>query len=157
MFVRERCVERGSAPEPRRCHGGDGEAGVTLIEMLVVLAILTFLALIVAPRVIGYLGQAKTDTARIEIDNISSALDLYRLDVGAYPDQDHGLDALVEAPADVEGWNGPYLRKVEAINDPWQRPYNYRIPGEHGEFDLFTLGADDAPGGEDQDQDVGSW
>lgn len=157
MFVRERCVETGSAPEPRRCHGGDGEAGITLVEMLVVLAILTFLALMVAPRVIGYLGQAKTDTAKIEIENISTALDLYRLDVGSYPDEDQGLDALVEAPADAESWNGPYLRKAEAINDPWQRPYNYRIPGEHGEFDLFTLGADDAAGGEDQDQDVGSW
>lgn len=131
--------------------------GFTLVEVLVVLGILTFLAVIVAPQVIGYLGKAKTDTARIEIENISTALDLYRLDVGSYPNEQDGLDALIQAPSDAERWNGPYLRKPEAINDPWQRPYIYRMPGEHGDFDLYTLGADNAPGGEGEDQDVVNW
>jgi len=135
----------------RRCDG------FTLVEVLVVLAILTLLALIVVPQVIGYLGRAKTDTARIEIESLSSALDLYLLDVGKYPSQEEGLDALVQQPASVERWNGPYLRKPEAINDPWQRPYIYRIPGEHSQFDLYSLGADNAPGGEGEDRDVTNW
>jgi len=131
--------------------------GFTLVEVLVVLGILTFLAVIVAPQVISYLSKAKTDTARIEIENISTALDLYRLDVGKYPSEQEGLQALLEAPAGAERWNGPYLRKAEALGDPWQRPYIYRFPGEHGEFDLYTLGADNAVGGEGEDQDVGNW
>ena len=139
------------------CRDDGPAAGFTLVEVLVVLGILTFLAVIVAPQVIGYLGKAKTDTARIEIDNISSALDLYRLDVGRYPTEEQGLEALTTEPADANSWSGPYLKKPEAINDPWQRPYNYRNPGEHGEFDLYTLGADDAVGGEDENQDIGNW
>jgi general secretion pathway protein G len=131
--------------------------GFTLVEVLVVLAILTLLALIVVPQVIGYLGKAKTDTARIEIENLSSALDLYLLDVGKYPSQVEGLKALVQQPAGAERWNGPYLRKPEAMNDPWQRPYIYRMPGEHNEFDLYSLGADNALGGEGEDQDVTNW
>lgn len=131
--------------------------GFTLVEVLVVLGILTLLALIVVPQVIGYLGKAKTDTARIEIDNISSALDLYLLDVGKYPSEEEGLSALVEQPTGAERWNGPYLKKPEAINDPWQRPYIYRSPGEHGDFDLYTLGADNTAGGEGEDQDVTNW
>ena len=134
-----------------------GSAGFTLVEVLVVLGILTLLALIVVPQVVGYLGKAKTDTARLEIDSISSALDLYRLDVGSYPSQQDGLAALFQAPSGVATWRGPYIRKPDAINDPWQRPYIYRMPGEHGEFDLLTLGADNAPGGEDENQDVTSW
>lgn len=140
----------------RRWRGRQSQ-GFTLVEVLVVLGILTFLAVIVVPQVIGYLGKAKTDTARIEIENISTALDLYRLDVGRYPSEQEGLGALLLAPAGAERWNGPYLRKPESINDPWQRPYVYRLPGEHGEFDLYTLGADNATGGEGEDQDVGNW
>ena len=146
-------AKAGNGPK----HDHLGEAGFTLVEILVVLGILTLLAFVVAPQVIGYLSRAKTDTARIEIDNISSALDFYRLDVGAYPSDDEGLAALVTAPGEASGWRGPYLKKVEAINDPWQRPYTYRSPGEHGEFDLFTLGADDAAGGEGENQDIANW
>ncbi len=131
--------------------------GFTLVEILVVLGILTFLALIVAPQVIGYLDRAKTDTARLEVENIAAALDFYRLDVGAYPSEEQGIDALVNDPGDAKGWRGPYLKKAEAIDDPWQRPYRYKMPGEHGEFDLFTYGADDSEGGEDENQDVGNW
>ncbi len=141
----------------RRQEAPRGRNGFTLVEVLVVLGILTFLALIVAPQVIGYLDDAKTKTAKLEIENIAAALDFYRLDVGAYPSEEEGLDALVEAPADAKGWHGPYLKKVEAMADPWQRPYRYRIPGEHGEFDLYPFGADDAQGGEDASQDVGNW
>ena len=132
-------------------------AGFTLIELLVVLAILSLLAFVAVPQVLKYLGRAKTDAAQIQIQSLGATLDLYRLDVGGYPSEDYGLDALIERPADAERWNGPYLRKREMLIDPWGRPYVYRQPGEHGEFDLYTLGADNAEGGEGENRDVTSW
>jgi len=130
------------------------DAGFTLLELLVVLAILALLAGLVAPRVIGYLGGARTDTARMQMHNIEASLDLYRLDVGRYPES---LDALIQRPSGVDKWNGPYLKKDNGLTDPWGAPYQYRIPGQHGEFDIFSLGADKAEGGEGEDQDVKSW
>lgn len=133
------------------------EAGFTLLELLVVLAILGLLAAIIAPRVIGYLGQAKTSTTKTQINNIMSALELYRLDVGHYPSQQEGLPALVAAPPNAVGWNGPYLKNQTAVTDPWGQAYLYKNPGQHGEVDVFSLGADKQPGGTGEDQDVGSW
>ena len=134
-----------------------GARGFTLVELLVVLAILALIAGFAIPRVIGFLGGAKTDSAKIQIQNISTALDLYRLDVGRYPNQDHGLAVLVKRPQSAERWNGPYVKKEGQLLDPWGQIYAYRIPGEHGEFDLFTLGADGAEGGDGEDQDITSW
>ena len=122
-----------------------------------VLAILSLLAFVAVPQVLKYLGRAKTDAAQIQIQSLGATLDLYRLDVGGYPSEDYGLDALIERPADAERWNGPYLRKREMLIDPWGRPYVYRQPGEHGEFDLYTLGADNAEGGEGENRDATSW
>jgi general secretion pathway protein G len=133
------------------------EAGFTLVELLVVLIILGLIAAFAAPRVIKFVGGAKTDTARIQIERLSSILDLYRLQVGRYPSGDEGLDALMEAPAEAPNWDGPYLKKADALNDPWDRPYLYRYPGEHGDYDLYTLGADGQDGGEGEDQDLTSW
>ncbi len=132
-------------------------AGFTLLELLVVLAILVMLAAIATPQVLKYLGGAKVDAAKVQLDNLSGALDLYRLDVGHYPTDQQGLTALVERPSDAERWNGPYIRKRESLNDPWGNPYRYRFPGEHGEYDLYSLGADNAEGGEGENQDVVSW
>lgn len=132
-------------------------AGFTLVELLVVLFILALLAAAAAPPVIRYLGKAKTDTARIQLQNISAALDLYRLDVGRYPSPEEGLPALVERPSGAEGWHGPYLKKRAAILDPWGVIYVYRVPGQHGDFDLLTYGADKAPGGTGENEDVTSW
>lgn len=131
--------------------------GFTLIEMLVVLAIIGLLAGLVGPQVIKHLGESKTKTARLQIEELSSALDLYRLDVGRYPSGSDGLEALIEAPANAGNWNGPYLRKKKVPLDPWGKPYVYVSPGEHGKFDLYTLGADEKEGGEGEDQDVVSW
>ena len=136
---------------------GSSVSGFTLLELLVVLAILAIIAAFAGPQVIKYLGKAKTDAAKVQINNISSALDLYRLEVGRYPTQQEGLNALIDAPGGAEAWSGPYLKKREALNDPWGVPYHYRFPGEHGEFDVFTLGADNASGGEGEDQDIGNW
>lgn len=133
------------------------EAGFTLLEMLVVLAIMGLLAAIVAPQVIKYLGSSRTQTAKVQIQNISAALELFRLDAGRYPTQQEGLSALVQAPGGLPGWNGPYLQKQSALTDPWGQPYRYRVPGQHGEADVFSLGSDQAEGGAKEAQDVGNW
>ena len=138
--------------DPRR-----RERGLTLIELLVVLLILSLIAAFAVPRVLKYLGGARSDAAAIQIERLGGILDLYRLDVGRYPASDEGLRALVEAPAESERWNGPYLKKENSLIDPWGKPYEYLAPGDHGEYDLFTLGADGLDGGDGEDADVTSW
>lgn len=131
--------------------------GFTLIELLVVLVILGLLAGLVGPRVMQYLGSANTDTAQVQVAQLGSALEMYRIDVGRYPSSSEGLQALVREPASGGRWNGPYLRKEDVPKDPWGNDYQYRYPGEHGEYDVFSLGADNAPGGEGENQDIVSW
>ncbi|MDQ2090856.1 type II secretion system major pseudopilin GspG [Marimonas arenosa] len=134
------------------------EHGMTLVELLVVLLILSMIAAFAVPQAVKYLGGARSDAAAVQIDRLGSILDLYALEVGRYPTTDEGLQALVEAPQGAsERWNGPYLRKADALTDPWGRPYEYRAPGEHGPFDLYSLGADGAEGGEGENADVTSW
>ena len=141
----------------KRCWSRRVAAGFTLIELLVVLVILGLLAGLVGPRIMDQLGGAKTKTARLQIEDLSATLDLYRLEVGRYPTTSEGLQALIEAPAGASRWNGPYLKKELIPKDPWDNDYQYRSPGEHGDFDLYSLGADNAPGGEDESQDIESW
>ena len=131
--------------------------GFTLIELLVVLVILGLLAGLVGPKVLGYLGGSRTKTARLQIEQLSSALDLYKLDNGTYPDSNQGLAALVKAPPGATNWHGPYLAKAIVPDDPWGHPYHYRRPGQHGEYDLYSLGSDDKEGGEGEAQDVTNW
>lgn len=133
------------------------EGGFTLMELLVVMAIIGLLAVLVAPRVIQYLSGAKVDTAKVQVDRLSGVLDLYRLEIGQYPAQDEGLLVLVDRPADAANWNGPYIRNRKSLTDPWGNLYLYRYPGEHGEFDLYTLGADGREGGDGENQDITSW
>ncbi len=132
-------------------------SGFTLIELLVVLVILGLLASLVGPRVIKHLGDSKTRTAVLQIEELSNALDVYRLETGKYPTSDQGLMALIEEPSGMDQWNGPYLRKKTIRNDPWGNPYHYEYPGENADFDLYSYGADDAPGGDGEDQDVLGW
>ena len=145
-------------PSPvARAAGGrraGADAGFTLIELLIVLAILVLLAGLAAPQVLRYLGKARTETAKVQISAISSALELYALDNGVYPPPQVGLKALVERPHGATRWNGPYLKKAEGLLDPWGRPNQYRVPGRSGAFDVFTLGRDNAPGGTAEDSDV---
>jgi len=133
------------------------EGGFTLLELLVVLAILGLFAIIATPRVLQYLSGAKSKTAAIQVQQLTGALDLYRLGVGRYPTESEGMMALVERPAGADGWNGPYVQKKEMLVDPWGAPFTYRIPGQHGPYDLFSLGADKQEGGEGENKDVVSW
>jgi general secretion pathway protein G len=137
---------------PRRDHAD--AAGFTLIELLVVLAILGLLIGLVAPQVIGYLARARTETARIDISNLGTALDQFNLDCGKYPTQEQGLSALVKQPAGEACWQGPYIKQRAVPKDPWGHPYHYRIPGQDGTYDLFSFGGDNAPGGTGENQDV---
>lgn len=131
--------------------------GFTLIELLVVLAIIGMLAGLVGPQVMKHLGGAKTRTAKVQIEDLAGALDMYRMDVGRYPTTSDGLQALVEKPSSARSWNGPYLRKNKIPQDPWLYDYHYVSPGEHGQFDLYSLGNDNSPNGEGEDQDINSW
>lgn len=123
------------------------EDGLTLIELLVVLAIIGLIAAVATPQVIGYLDRAKVSTAKSQIHHMATALDLYKLDVGRYPSNDEGLAALLAAPKTAENWSGPYLKAKAALNDPWGAPYQYRYPGQHAEYDLFSTGPKGASGG----------
>lgn len=131
--------------------------GFTLIELLVVLMILGLLAGLVGPRVLKQLGGAKSDTAQLQIAELSSALDLFHLEVGRYPTSEEGLNALVDEPTATSGWNGPYLKKTRIPEDPWGQDYHYQYPGNNGDFDLYSLGRDGNDGGEGEDADIISW
>ena len=131
--------------------------GFTLVDLLVVLAILGLLAGLVGPRVLNQLGGAKSKTANVQIKDFEQALELYKLDVGRFPSSDEGLSALVAKPASATGWNGPYLKRKDIPTDPWGRAYQYAAPGQHGEVDIYSYGADGSAGGEGENADVGNW
>jgi len=128
--------------------------GFTLLELLVVIVIIGLLAGYVAPRYFSQVGKSEVQVAKAQIESFEKALDQYRLDTRHYPSADQGLDALVARPADEPGWAGPYLKKA-VPPDPWGHPYVYRIPGEKGEFQLFSYGKDGRPGGSGEDADLG--
>ena len=122
-------------------------AGFTLVEMLVVLAIIGSIVGLVGPRVLNYLADSKVKTAQIQMENLASALDLYYLDSGRYPTTEEGLGALVTRPASASVWNGPYLQTVTVPRDPWGHAYLYRAPGQTGPYDVGSLGPEGREGG----------
>jgi len=130
--------------------------GFTLLELLVVMVIIGLLAGYVAPRFFGQIGKSEVKATKAQIDALQKALDQYRLDVGHYPSTEQGLAALVVRPTDEARWAGPYLAKA-LPKDPWHNDYQYKAPGEHGEYDLFSYGRDGRLGGEGEDADIVSW
>ncbi|MFN4329272.1 MAG: type II secretion system major pseudopilin GspG [Limnobacter sp.] len=130
--------------------------GFTLLELLVVLVILGLLAAYVGPRYFGQLGKAESKTAQTQVVAFGKALDAFRLDVGRYPSSSEGLLALYQKPEQLSSWFGPYLDKPPPL-DPWGKAYEYRSPGQHGDYDLFSLGKDGIPGGSAENADITSW
>ncbi len=139
----------------RRRRGG--EAGFTLVEILVVITIIGLIMALVGPRVLNYLAESKVKAARIQVESFSGALDLFYLDNGRYPTTSEGLVALAQRPGSVETWNGPYLRGGAVPNDPWGHPYVYRSPSEHGAYEIVSYGSDGQEGGAGTAADIASW
>ena len=132
------------------------QRGFTLLELLVVMVIIGLLAAYVAPRYFSQVGRSEVRSAQAQIASLRSALDTYRLDMGSYPTTEQGLAALTTRPANAVKWNGPYMQRA-VPPDPWGKPYQYRSPGEHGEYDLLSLGKDGQPGGSGEAADIKSW
>ena len=130
--------------------------GFTLLELLVVMVIIGLLAGYVGPKLFGQIGKSEVKATKAQIDALQKALDQYRIDVGHYPSTEQGLAVLVSKPADEARWSGPYLAKA-VPHDPWGHEYQYRAPGEHGDYDLLSFGRDGRPGGEGEDADIVNW
>lgn len=139
------------------CKRMRGEGGFTLIEILVVITIIALIMSLVGPRVLNYLAESKVKAAKIQIQSLGSALDLFNLDIGRYPSTGEGLTALVQSPGTIPSWNGPYLKGGVVPNDPWGKAYVYRSPGEHGPYDIMSYGSDGQEGGTGTAADIVSW
>ena len=132
------------------------DRGLTLIELLVVMVIIALFATLVGQRLFRNVERARQTTAKAQITEFESVFDLFRLDVGRYPNTEEGLQALRVRPANVENWDGPYLKKDVPL-DPWNHPYLYKCPGQHGDFDVLSYGADGQEGGDGDGVDIVSW
>jgi general secretion pathway protein G len=130
--------------------------GFTLLELLVVMVIIGLLAGYVGPKYFAQIGKSEVKVARAQIDSLGKALDQFRLDVGRYPSGEEGLAALITNPSNLPKWDGPYLTKQLPL-DPWGNPYIYKVPGEHGDYDLMSYGKDGQPGGDREAADITNW
>ncbi|MCF6150854.1 MAG: type II secretion system protein GspG [Candidatus Kuenenia stuttgartiensis] len=131
--------------------------GFTLLELLIVMIIIGLLAALIGPKMIGRVGESRQTVAKQQIEGFSTALEMFKLDTTRYPTQEEGMEALVAAPHGVENWKGPYLKKKFIPKDPWGNDYVYVYPGENGDYDIISYGADGAEGGDGENADVVSW
>ena len=145
-----------TANQKRERRPRHGEEGFTLVEMLVVITIIGLIMGLIGPRVLNYLSESKVKAARIQLQSFSSALDLFYLDAGRYPSSSEGLGALMQRAPGLAAWNGPYLKGNTVPNDPWNHPYMYRSPGEHGPYEIISYGADGQEGGSGLAADISS-
>lgn len=139
-----------------RVSGAVGSRGFTMLELLVVIVILGLLAAVVAPQIMTLFSGAKSDTAALQVETLMTSVTYYKIDTGAYPTAEQGMEALWKAPAGVGRWRGPYVRKPENLLDPWGHPYLYRIPGQQAPVEIYSYGADNKEGGQGEDADVSS-
>jgi general secretion pathway protein G len=133
-----------------------GQTGFTLLELLVVMVIIGLLVGYVAPKYFAQVGKSEVKTTKAQLEALEKALDMYRLDTGHYPATEIGLGALNTRPQNEPKWNGPYLKK-DVPTDAWGRPFVYKYPGEHTDFDLMSMGKDGKPGGDGEDADITNW
>lgn len=153
--VSQGVVGRRRFGRSRAANHRPGEQGFTLVEMLVVITIIGLIMGLIGPRVLNYLGESRVKTARIQLQSLSAALDLYYLDLGRYPSTAEGLTALVQRPPSASAWNGPYLKGGTVPSDPWNKPYLYRFPGERGApYDIVSYGSDGQEGGSGTAADI---
>lgn len=131
--------------------------GFTLLELLIVMIIIGLLAALIGPKMIGRVGESRQTVAKQQIEGFSTALEMFKLDTTRYPTQEQGMEALVATPHEVENWKGPYLKKKFIPKDPWGNEYVYVYPGENGDYDIISYGADGAEGGDGENADVVSW
>ena len=134
----------------------DREGGFTLVELLVVLVILSLIMGLVGPRVLNYLSDARARSAKLQIDSLGAALDLFYLDAGRYPTQSEGLSVLIKRPPSIDDWNGPYLKQSDLPLDPWGNSYFYKVPGQGAPFQIVSYGSDGREGGSDDASDISS-
>ncbi|MGY4401932.1 type II secretion system major pseudopilin GspG [Bradyrhizobium sp. USDA 3315] len=153
-IIRAFATRAERARTPLQSQRRSGQEGFTLVEMLVVIAIIGLIMGLIGPRVLNYLSESKVKTARIQLQSFSSALDLFYLDAGRFPSTAEGLAALVRRTPGVAAWNGPYLKGGNVPNDPWNHPYLYRSPGEHGPYDIVSYGSDGQEGGSGTSADI---
>jgi general secretion pathway protein G len=138
-------------------HLPNKELGFTLLELMVVLLILALLASIAAPQVMKHLSKAKSETAKIQVDALTAAVNYFQIDTGRLPTDEEGLKVLNERPTNEPKWDGPYVQKRDSLIDPWGNPYFYKHPGKHHDIDVYTLGSDGKEGGEGDARDIGNW
>jgi general secretion pathway protein G len=150
-------MQRRNKKQRERNPETGGEAGFTLVEILVVITIIGLIMGLVGPRVLNYLSESKVKAATIQMQSFASALDLFYLDLGRYPATADGLAALARRPGGASAWNGPYLKNGNVPNDPWGHPYLYHAPGQHGPYDIVSLGSDGQEGGTGTAADIKSW
>lgn len=131
--------------------------GFTLLELLIVMIIIGLLAALIGPKMIGRVGESRQTVAKQQIEGFSSSMEMYKLDTTKYPTQEQGLEALVTEPQGIANWKGPYLKKKFIPKDPWGNNYVYTYPGEHGDYDIVSYGADGNSGGDGEAKDVASW
>lgn len=141
-------------PSARLLSRSRPQRGFTLLELVMVLVIIGVILAMVGPRVFNSLGRASGERAKVQIEQIGGALELYKLDVGRFPNTQEGLNALLTAPGGAANWNGPYLKDAKTLKDPWSRDFIYRSPAERGGYDLVSLGADGREGGDGENRDI---